>query len=171
MARIQNPKRSTSGSTRTLRRGVTFFLATFVVATAGYVIAGWNWIDAIYMVTITIFGVGYGEVQPIDSPWMKLFTMALILAGCTSLIYVVGGMIQMLTEGEIEKMLGIRQRSKEIDQLHDHTIICGYGRVGQMLAAELSGHDQELVVLDIDSTRVEQAIEDGFSSNQRKCGR
>lgn len=150
------------GSHRTLRRGVTFFLATFVLATTSYVIAGWSWIDSIYMVTITIFGVGYGEVHPVDSPGMKLLTIGLILAGCTSLIYVIGGIVQMLAEGEIEKMLGIRKRSKDLDLIHDHTIICGYGRVGQMLATELSCHDHSLVVLDIDPARVDRATEDGF---------
>lgn len=150
------------GSHRTLRRGVTFFFGTFAVATSGYVLAGWSWIDAVYMVTITIFGVGYGEVHPIDAPEMKIFTMILIFAGCTSLIYVVSGLVQMVTEGELEKMLGNRQRSKELDSLHDHTIICGYGRVGQMLAAELESQNQRIVILDCDESRVEKALEDGY---------
>ena len=145
-----------------LRRGITFMSAICVIATAGYVLAGWSWIDAIYMVVITIFGVGYGEVQPIESPLLKLFTTGFILAGCTSLIYVIGGLIHMLTEGEIEKMLGNRQRFREIENLSDHTIICGYGRVGQMLAAELREHDGVAVVLDNNPTRVEQAHADGF---------
>ena len=159
-------RQESSSSDKTLRRGVTFFLATFVIATAGYVIAGWNWIDAIYMVTITIFGVGYGEVRPVESPTMKVFTMGLILAGCTSLVYVIGGFVQMLTEGEIQKMIGTRQRCKDLDAMHDHTIICGYGRVGQMLAAELACHDERLIVLDIDPMRVEQASDDGFLAIQ-----
>jgi voltage-gated potassium channel len=161
-ARHLSNQASQKGSHRTLRRGLTFFLATFVIATAGYKIAGWSWIDSIYMVTITIFGVGYGEVHPVDSPWMKIFTMGLILAGCTSLCYVIGGIAQMLAEGEIEKMLGTRKRCKNVDLLQDHTIICGYGRVGQMLASELQAQNQPLVVLDIDPGRVERAIEDGF---------
>ncbi|TWU60208.1 Glutathione-regulated potassium-efflux system protein KefC [Rubripirellula tenax] len=149
-------------SRRTLRNGLTFFGATFLIATAGYVLAGWNWVDSIYMVTLTIFGVGYGEVHPIETVWMKWFTMGVICAGCSSLIYVIGGIVQMLTEGEIEEIMGIRQRSREIDSLMDHTIICGYGRVGQMLATELSLQGQQLLVLDCDSHRVDQAIADGF---------
>ena len=71
---IENP------SSKTLRKGFTFFTATCIVATVGYVVAGWSWIDAVYMVTITIFGVGYGEVNPVEGPALKLFTMAVILA-------------------------------------------------------------------------------------------
>jgi voltage-gated potassium channel len=149
-------------SSRTLRKGLTFFVGTCIVATVGYVSAGWEWVDAIYMVTITIFGVGYGEVRPIEEPWLKLFTIGVIFAGCSSLIYVVGGIVQMLAEGEIEQMMGVRNRSREIEQLNDHTIICGYGRVGQMLAVELANHGESLVIIDHDPVRVDQAIEDGF---------
>ncbi|MEO1672408.1 MAG: ion channel, partial [Cyanobacteria bacterium J06631_2] len=35
--------------------------------------------EAIYMVIITIFGVGYGEVKPIKSNSERIFTIALIL--------------------------------------------------------------------------------------------
>ena len=141
---------------------MTFFLGTCVVATIGYVLAGWEWVDALYMVTITIFGVGYGEVKPIEEPWLKFFTMGVIFAGCSSLIYVIGGIVQMLAEGEIERMLGKRTRSRDIEKLSDHTIICGYGRVGQMLAIELSHQGEPLVILDRDPDRVEKAIDDGF---------
>lgn len=137
-------------------------VVTCLAATAGYRLAGWNWIDSIYMVTITIFGVGYGEVNAIDETWLKLFTIVVIFAGCSSLIYVIGGIVQMLTEGEIERMLGNRTQTREIEQLSDHTIICGYGRVGQMLAAELQAQGESLVVLDRDPDRVQLAISDGF---------
>jgi voltage-gated potassium channel len=147
---------------RTLRNGITFFVTTCIISTSGYVMAGWEWIDAIYMVTITIFGVGYGEVHPMESNALKLFTMCVILVGCSSLLYVIGGIIQLLAEGEIARMLGVRNQSRELDQLNDHTIICGYGRVGQMLAVELSNQDQPLVILDRTEARVEQARADGF---------
>jgi len=99
--------------------------------------SGWQMLDAIYMVVITVFGVGYGETQPLDSPFLKVFTMGLIIAGCSSGIYVVGGFVQMIAEGEINRMMGTRRMSKGIDSLHNHVLICGFGRVGQMLAHDL----------------------------------
>ena len=155
-----------TASQRTLRKGLSFFGGTCVVATLGYVAAGWDWLDAIYMVTITIFSVGYGEVNPIHEPWLKCFTIAVIFAGCSSLIFVVGGIVQMITEGEVARIMGTRSRTKEIDQLHDHTIICGYGRVGQMLALELAEHGHQSVILDRDPCRVERACEDGHLAMQ-----
>ncbi len=150
------------GPKQTLRKGISAFAAICLLGTCGYVIAGWNWLDAIYMVTLTVFGVGYGEVQPIDSPGLKLFTVAFIAAGCSSMIYVVGGIVQLIAEGEVQRMLGIHTRSREIDGLSDHTIICGYGRVGQMLAKELLRHDEKVVIVDRNPDRINQAIEDGF---------
>ncbi len=160
--RLDPGVRRERASHKTLRHGLSFFVATALIATVGYKLAGWSWIDSLYMVTITVFGVGYGEVQPLENPLLKLFTMGVILAGCSSLIYVLGGFVQLLAEGEIEEMLGTRKQSREIDQLHDHTIICGYGRVGQMLAAELHQKGESFVVLDNCQSRVDKAIGDGF---------
>ncbi len=53
--------------------GGMFFGATCVVAVAGYMFAGWNLLDAIYMVVITVFSVGYGEVQPLEQPRVEAF--------------------------------------------------------------------------------------------------
>lgn len=147
---------------KTLLIGLAFVFVTCLIATGGYMAAGWSWVDAVYMVTITIFGVGYGEVRPIEEPWLKFFTIGVILAGCSSLIYVIGGFVQMLAEGEVERMLGMRNRSREIHQLNDHTIICGYGRVGQMLAAELASQGESLVIIDRGAPRVKRAIADGY---------
>jgi len=149
-------------SHRTLRRGASVLAATFVLATCGYVLAGWTWVEAIYMVTITIFGVGYGEVHPLESSTLKLFTIGVIVTGCSSVIYVLGGLVQMIAEGEVQRLLGGRQREKSMNELHDHTIICGFGRVGKMLAAELTAEGQSLVIVDVDASRAERARELGY---------
>ena len=137
--------------------GAIFFGLTCIVAVTGYMLAGWHFLDAIYMVVITVFGVGYGETKPLDSPPLKVFTMGVIIAGCSSGIYVVGGFVQMLAEGEINRVLGTRRMSKGIEQLVGHVLICGFGRVGQMLATDLAKAKQALVVIDSDATRIEEA--------------
>ena len=143
-------------------RGGMFFGATCIVAVAGYMIAGWNLLDAIYMVIITVFSVGYGEVQPLSSPLLKIFTMAVIIAGCSSGIYVVTGLFSMVAEGEINRALGGRRMSKGIEKLSNHVIICGYGRVGQMLAHDLAAANIEFVIIDNNSQRVQQAQDAGY---------
>jgi voltage-gated potassium channel len=145
-----------------MRIGGIFFLLTCIAAVAGYMIAGWELLDAIYMVVITVFSVGYGEVQPLSTPPLKIFTILVIIAGCSSGIYVVGGFVSMIAEGEINKALGGRRMSKGIEKLTGHAIICGYGRVGQMLAKDLLAANHEFVVVDNSDERVQQAQNAGF---------
>jgi voltage-gated potassium channel len=141
--------------------GVSFFLTTIVVAVCGYVLAGWTPLDAIYMVVITVFGVGFGEIGPM-TPQLRVFTIGVIMAGCTSLGYIVSGILQMITEGEIKKALGDRRMTREISTLRDHVIICGYGRMGQILARQMIEARQLFVIIDHNPDRTETARAMGY---------
>ena len=48
-----------------------------------------------------------------------------------------------------------------IDQLNDHFIICGYGRVGRRVAEEFRAADVQYVVLDFHEDAITAAKEDG----------
>jgi voltage-gated potassium channel len=141
--------------------GASFFLLTNIVAILGYRFAGWSWLDSIYMVVITIFGVGFGEIGPM-TPALRVFTIFVIIAGCTSLGYIVTGFLQTITEGEIKRALGVRRMMRDIDLLRDHVIICGYGRIGQILARKMQENNMPFVLIDNDSDRVAEAEADGF---------
>ncbi len=60
--------RKVSSPFRKILTGAALFVFICVTAVLCYMAAGWDLLDSIYMVVITIFGVGYGEVQPVDSP-------------------------------------------------------------------------------------------------------
>lgn len=142
--------------------GIATFLLTVIIAVTGYVSAGWTLLDAIYMVVITIFGVGYGEVQPLTSTTLKVFTILVIIAGVLSVAYTVSGFVQLITEGEIRKLLNVKRMNKDIERLEDHVIICGFGRIGQMVARQLKASHQPFVVVDHDADRIELAREQGY---------
>ena len=126
--------------------GALFFAITIVVAVVGYVHFGWAVLDAVYMVVITIFGVGYGEVKPLESP-EKIFTILVILAGTTSAVYLVGGFVQMVTEGELNKALNDKFTDRSIANLENHVIICGFSRMGQVLAQQLHEAQEPFVII------------------------
>ncbi len=142
--------------------GGIFFGFTVIAAVCGYMIAGWNFLDAVYMVVITVFGVGYGETKPLDDPSLKIFTMFVIIAGCSSGIYVVGGFVSMLAEGEINRVLGSRRMSKGIEQLNGHVLLCGYGRVGRIIAEDLAKAHVAFVVIDNSDSRIAEAHAAGY---------
>lgn len=149
---------------RPIRRviaGVAFFVATCVVGVVGYRLAGWSAMDALYMVVITIFGVGYGEVRPVDTPELRAFTSGVIVAGYGAALVAVGGFVQLVAEGEINRALGARRMTRGIRELSDHTILCGYGRVGRILARRLAERGAPLVVVDRDREKIVAAEADG----------
>ncbi len=146
--------------------GLVCFGSVLIIATCGYMIAGWSFIDAIYMVIITVFGVGFGEVNPLETTSMRTFTMFVIIAGTTAEVFTLGGLIQMLTQGEIRKLMGARRMRTEIDNLTGHVIICGYGRIGQVLADELVDTDYRFVIVDNSSERIAMAQESGYLAMQ-----
>lgn len=164
MTDSQSPpkKRTVSGPFRKIYTGVTLFLVICVAAAFGYMSAGWSAEDSFYMVIITIFGVGYGEVQPVDSPGLRALTITLIMAGYAAVLYTVGGFMQMLIDGELNKALGARKMNKEIERLRDHTIVCGVGRMGTILSRELQAAGKAFVVIDSDPLRIQEAEEQGY---------
>lgn len=149
-------------SFRRILIGGLFFGITMLVAVTGYMVAGWPLFDSLYMVIITIFGVGYGEVRPIESNVLRIFTILVIIAGTSASVYIVGAVVQSFTEGEINRALGIRRMMKTIESLHGHVVICGFGRMGQILARELHHGGMMFVVIDNDGDRTTEAAELGY---------
>ena len=46
---------------------------------------------------------------------------------------------------------------RQIEAMHGHVIVCGWGRVGRAIGAELAAADAELVVVDLDATRLAES--------------
>ena len=146
---------------RKFQRSLLYLAAVFTVCVSGYICYGWNVVDSIYMVVITMFGVGYGEVHPL-SPAGKVFTMFVIVAGTSAVVFVIGEVIRFITEGEIMKAIGELKKSKQVDGISEHAIICGYGRIGQILAHELKAANFPFVIVDLDDGRLALADESGY---------
>lgn len=142
--------------------GTAFFVLTIIVAVIGYLLFGWTTLEAVYMVVITIFGVGYGEVKPLETAPEKIFTIFVILAGTSSALYIVGGFVQMVAEGEITRAFDAQRKRNAIASMENHTIICGYGRIAQVMVSQLAKTDQTFIIIDKDPHRIALAEEKGF---------
>jgi voltage-gated potassium channel len=68
----------------------------------------------------------------------------------------------MLTEGEIERVMGARRVTRELQHLNGHVIICGFGRMGQILAEDLTSHGVAFVVIDVDERQIADGEELGY---------
>jgi voltage-gated potassium channel len=126
-----------------------------VVGVAGYMlIDGWNFLDAFYMVIMTIATVGYGEVHPQGAAG-RIFTSGLIVFGVATMLYGFGLFAQTLTDNAYGTYRRQRQLQRDLDRLRDHFIICGYGRIGTQIVAEFEDHKVPYVVID----QTEEALE------------
>ena len=133
---------------RNLFAGIVFVLVVCSVGTWAYVWSGWPLDDAFYMVVLTVYTVGYNEVRPIDTPELRAITITLIITGCTGMMFLTGALIQLITASQFRQIFGVRRMQKDIDKLSGHVIICGFGRIGQMLARELKAGKSAFVVLE-----------------------
>jgi len=121
----------------------------FFVGTAGYMlIEGWNFLDALYMTTITVGTVGFGEVHPL-SPGGRLFTIWLIIAGVGALAFAFGQLVDFVLEGRIQEMLEGRRMGRRLESLTGHTVVAGFGRVGSVVARSLAEEGAQFVVIDL----------------------
>ena len=147
---------------RNLIRVTLFMLLFCAAATVGYEEAGWNFQDALYMVTLTVFTVGYGEVHAIDTPYLHALTIGTMVIGCTGMIFFTGALVQLFTLRPLQEFLGDRRVHTEIDKLEGHVIVCGFGRIGVELAKALKDGGSAFVVLEQDEQRVAQARAAGY---------
>jgi voltage-gated potassium channel len=85
-----------------------------------------------------------------------------ILTGVSAAAYTFGGVLQMMTEGEIEKVVGTRRLAHDIAKLKDHVIVCGFGRIGQILCEELTRSKHSFVVIECSPERIELARSLGY---------
>lgn len=134
-------------------RALALLLTVLVIGTIGYLEFGFGLVDAMYQTVTTVSTVGFQEVQPLDTGG-KIFTMALILLGVAATLYAFTVLIETLIEGRLLDILGRRRMERAITSMKDHVIVCGWGRVGQSIAAEVSESSRSLVIVDLDEDRL-----------------
>jgi voltage-gated potassium channel len=138
---------------RHLQRSILLLVLVTAVGTFGYWVLGLNPLDALYQTVTTISTVGFRELGESTSAW-KLFTIAIVLAGVGIALYTLGVLLETLIEGRLSDQLWRRRLERQIASLHDHVIVCGWGRVGCAIAAHLSAAGREVVVVDLNPERL-----------------
>jgi voltage-gated potassium channel len=147
---------------RNLALGVLYMLVVMAAAIAAYVRAGWSFADALFMVVITVFTVGYDEVVLVNTPELRGITIATIVLGCTGMIYLTGALVQFITLNQLNQMFGIKRMTTQIERLRGHVVICGFGRIGEMLAHGLQAGGAKFVVLEQAEAAVTSARAHGY---------
>lgn len=112
-------------------------VTVLALGTLGYMrLEGWSLEDAAWMVLITLTTIGYGEVHPLDGSG-RVLTALLVIAGVSVGTYTMTQLTSLVVEGAVAEALVHRRRRQRMQELHDHFIIVGYGRLGEAIAEEL----------------------------------
>lgn len=104
-------------------------------------------IDSVYMTVITITTVGFGEVFPLSDAG-KMFTIFLIITGAGTAAYTATQFIDYIVTGDLTNLFGRRKMDHVIDRMQDHYIVCGFGRMGRIIAEIFSENGVPFVVID-----------------------
>jgi voltage-gated potassium channel len=133
-----------------------------VLGTVGYVlIEGWSPWDAFYMTVITVTTVGYGEVHPL-SQLGRAFTVVVLLTGVGAFFYAFTLFMSLLAEGSLVERRGRKHVARMLENLEDHFIVCGFGRMGEIIAHEFARQHVPFVVIERNPERMHLAMERGF---------
>jgi voltage-gated potassium channel len=153
------------------RLAIALLLVILAGGTAGYiVIEGWSFWDAFYMTVTTVSTVGFGEVHPLSFAG-QVFTVALIFLGVGTAFYTVTLLATIIVEGGLHRRFAKRRLTRMLEEIKDHFIVCGYGRIGAMIVAELVQQKVPFVILERDSERMQAAMDRGWLALEADASR
>ncbi len=141
-----------------LRLPLSLLAGVFGLGTAGFWLIGdgrWSWLDCAYMVSITLTGVGYGEILEPMTPGARLFAMGLMWTGMGVALYAVSTVTAFIVESRISELFRERKMEALLVGMRGHYIVCGAGRVGRHVIGEIRSTGRPLVVVDDDPARTE----------------
>ena len=139
---------------RQLRTSLFIILGIVVFGTFGYVyVDQMPLFDSFYMTIITISTVGFSEIHPLSNEG-RVITMIIIIASISIGGYSLAVVVRVFIEGELKKSFERRKVEKQINDLKNHFIICGFGRIGRIICSELREEKIDFVVIEHDESAV-----------------
>jgi voltage-gated potassium channel len=121
-------------------------------------IEGWSLWRAFYA---TVVAVATVELPPAMTPAGQAFTVLLLMSGVGAALYTFTLLATVVVEGGLPKRLAQRRYARMLDTIKDHFIVCGYGRIGSIVAHEFRRQEVPFVVIERGADRVQAAIDDG----------
>jgi len=138
---------------------VALLVSVIVVGTLGYMatdgIGAW---DAFYATVLALTTV---QSPSSLSRAGQVFTVVLLLGGVGAALYTFTLLASVVVEGGLPKRLQRRRLQRMLETIKDHFIICGYGRIGSIVARQFARQGVPYVVIERDPDRLQAAIDEG----------
>jgi voltage-gated potassium channel len=110
-------------------------------------VEGWNFFESFYMTIITVSTVGFHEEHALTFEG-KMFTAFLIITSFGTFAYAITAVTKYIIGGEYVKYYKDLKMIKKLEKLDNHTIVCGYGRVGKQAAHDLRFYKKSYVIIE-----------------------
>ena len=128
----------------------------FIVGTAGFMLVeGYSFMEGFYMTTITVSTVGFSEVRPLSEAG-RAFTALLIVTSFGTFAYAVTSITRYLVTGKYKNYFKDYRVNKDIAELRNHVIVCGYGRNGKQAIRTLLAHEEQFIIIESSESLIEQ---------------
>lgn len=141
---------------RALRLPILLFLIITLTGVFGFhFIENFSFPDALYMTIITESTVGFSEVHPL-SPEGKYFTIFLIISSFGIFAFAISSVTSYITSGDYKKTIINHKQRQRMNNLSEHTIVCGYGRVGKRAIQDLIKHNSPFLLIEREVFQTEE---------------
>ncbi len=138
---------------------VALLTSVVILGTIGYrVIEHWSVWRSFY---VTVLAITTVESPAGMSRAAQAFTVILLLCGVSAALYTFTLLATVVVEGGLPKRLQRRRYARMLDTITDHFIICGYGRIGRIVALQFQRQKVPYAVIERDPERLQTAIDEG----------
>ena len=147
------PEEDAEAPLKRLRYTLLLLAAVIVAGAVGYhYLSRLGVLDSFYMAITTLFTVGFRELGEVNAR-TKLFTIFYLIIGLGVATYAISNLTALLLEGDLRGYLMERRMQKRLDDLKDHIIVCGFGKMGFQAAWELKKAGVPFVIVEQDETK------------------
>ncbi len=145
---------------RQLQLSLLLLLGLVLIGVAGYMtLEGYDLVNAFFMTVITLATVGFEEVHPL-SPVGRVFTSFLIIFGVGTVAWAISNAAEVMLGQTFWKSVQHRRNMEMVEDLRDHHIVCGYGRLGRQIIRDLNARGEPFVIVDWNPELEEELLEE-----------
>jgi len=142
-----------------IKIGITVIGVIILLASLGLMrYENWDFFTSLYVTIITITTVGYGDYTP-QTIEGKIITIGYVIFGAGAMAYTFGSIAGFFIEGRFKTIIRLKKMKSRLKKMENHYIICGFGKIGKVVAKKFDDANVPYVVIDSDESKIERSLE------------